>query len=531
LNPNIDFFKKMNNMKTTNMPEALISEFITKTRVMPPGTPIPGPVDLRLTPHVIEWLDNMSPYSPIQHQAILKAAQIAATMASECIIGYWMKEQPTAIMYLSATQSLLEKWATKRLEPMIDSIGMREKIIEFADNVIGKKSRRTGDKVFSKQFVGGFLEMASAQSPASQRSDSIRVMIRDEIDGAPTLLTTGEGNWLNTSAARLKFWGSRKKITDLSTPTTYDLSNIYPLYEDGDRRHRLVPCPHCGKMQPLDWLPESGTHGLRGETTAGILTDVFYLCSFCHEGIFDIEKYDMFNAGKWEPTSTSIDPTFRSYYINSLYSPPGTVSWKDYYQEWYNAKDDPDKMRGFTNLYGGMPYKETGTRPKLESVIELKGAYKSGTAPNEVLYITGAADVQRGKVMYEQFSDEELETEMQRMLDEGKNLWVQSLPRIELEIVGHSQLYRTHSIEYKIFYGNVSNPYGGAWQKLREWLENTGLEYRRVDGTTCSCNLILIDSVVTQHQQYTNFAKHTPELCRQKVVTTLKKILRLKVMK
>ncbi len=259
----IEFLRSLNFQKTTKQPESSVSKFISKSRILPPGTPFPGPVDLRLTPHAIEWMENMSPYSPIQHQAILKAAQIAATFAIECIIGYWMREMPTAIMYLSATQTLLEKWGTKRLEPMIDSIGMREKIIEHAETQFGKKSRRTGDKAFSKQFIGGFLEMASAQSPSSQRSDSIRVMIRDEIDGAPSHLTTGEGNWLNTSAARTKFWGDRKKITDLSTPTTFELSNIYPLYEDGDRRHRMLPCPHCGKFQPLDYLPESGNHGIR----------------------------------------------------------------------------------------------------------------------------------------------------------------------------------------------------------------------------------------------------------------------------
>jgi len=121
----------------------------------------------------------------------MKSAQVAATFSIEGIIAYWMKEHPAAILYMSATQVLLEKWATKRLEPMIDSCGIRSKIIENKEDMFGAKSRRTGDKVFSKQFVGGFLEMASAQSSSSQRSDSIRVLIRDEIDGAPKHLTSG----------------------------------------------------------------------------------------------------------------------------------------------------------------------------------------------------------------------------------------------------------------------------------------------------------------------------------------------------
>lgn len=488
------FLKMLNHQKTITPPEQSVSDFISRCRIMPPGTPFPGPVDLKLTPHAIEWMDNMSPYSPIQRQVILKASQIAATFAIECIIGYWMREFPTAIMYLSATKELLEKWGTKRLEPMIDSIGMREKIIEHAETQFGRKSRRTGDKTFSKQFIGGFLEMASAQSPSTQRSDSIRIMIRDEIDGAPSQLTTGEGNWLKTSASRTKFWGDRKKITDLSTPSTYELSNIYKEYEIGDCRHYFVPCPMCGKYQFLYWLPEDGNHGLRGDTTAGELTDVYYLCEHCHDAIHDISKYDMFNAGKWEPTKKSWSPTYRSYYVNSLYSPPRTVSWKDYYTEWLISKDDPEEMRGFTNLYGGMPYRETGTRPKIEKVIELRGIYLSGTVPNNVLYITGGGDVQRGKKIYEHFTDKEIEEEIEKNNQAGKNIWMLGFPRIELEILGHGDGYRTFSIEYKVFYGHIHDTSSGAWEKLRRWMYDTEMIYSRADGSKIFCEKMFIDS-------------------------------------
>lgn len=490
----IQFLRQLNKNKPVKPPIYNIPDFIEKNRIMPPGTPFPGPVDLSLTPHVVEWLENMSPYSPIRHQAIMKAAQIAATFMIECIIGFWMKELPTACMYISATQGLLEKWATKRLEPLIDSIGMREKILEFAEVKFGRKSRRTGDKVFSKVFIGGFLEMASAQSPASQRSDSIRLLVRDEIDGAPTQLKTGEGNWLNTSEARTKFWGDRKKITDLSTPTTYELSNIYSEYKEGDCRHYFVPCPECGKMQTLYWLPEDGNHGLRADTKAGKIERVYYLCEFCHDAIFDISKMEMFGAGKWKPTKKSYSNTFRSYYINSLYSPARTVSWYDYYSEWMKAKDDPEKMRGFTNLYGGMPFKETGVRPKIEKVIELRGLYKSGEVPNEVLWITGGADVQRGKKEYEQMTDNDIDVLLSDLEKNGKNPWFMGLPRIEIEILGHSHGYRTYSIEYKVFYGHTDDPYSGAWEKMREWLEAADLFYERQDGSQIECGKILIDS-------------------------------------
>lgn len=462
------------------------------TRVMPPGTPFPGPVDLRLTPHIREWLENMSPYSPIQHQAILKAAQIAATFAAECIIGYWMKESPTAIMFLSATQILLEKWGTKRLEPMIDSMGIRELIIQNTESTFSKSSRRTGDKMFSKLLIGGFLEMASAQSPGSQRSDSIRLLVRDEISGCPKNLTTGEGSFIKTTNARTKMWGARKKITDMSTPTNVGECLISELYEDGDKRHYMVPCPMCNKMQELAPFPEEGSHGLRGDYEAGRLKKVYYLCEYCHDAIFDISKYSMFNAGKWEPTATSTEETFRSYYINTLYSPPGTVTWKDYYKEWIKSKDNPEDYKGFKNLYAGLPYKEEGERPKKEKVIELRGSYKVGTIPSGVLFLTGGGDVQEGKREYEKITDKEVEAFLAQK--DKKKYNPLHLPRIELEILGTGGGYRMWSVDYMVFYGSIKDAHSGAWEKLYKWGEETRGEYSRADGMSFFPQIFFIDS-------------------------------------
>jgi phage terminase large subunit GpA-like protein len=460
----------LNKKKPTTPPVPLISKFISKTRIMPPGTPIPGIVDLSVTPYAIEWMDNMSPYSTVQHQALLKAAQVAATWSAENIIGYWMKELPTAIMVLSATDALLEKWSTKRLEPMIDSMGIREKIIEYAEGSFNKKSRKTGDKTFQKLFIGGFLEMASAQSPASQRSDSIRLMVRDEIDGAPKYLTTGEGNWLDTSYARTKFWGQRKKIFDMSTPTLLGESNIWEAYEIGDKRHYMVHCPMCNKPQFLYYLPETGNHGLRGDYKAGKLDKVYYLCEHCHDAIFDTSKYDMFVGGHWEPTAESSSDEYRSYYINSLYSPTGTVSFKDYYNQWKESVNDPEKMQTFTNLYGGLPYREMGARRKVENVIELRGDYKSNEVPDGVLYLTAAVDVQRG---------------------ERNN--PNKPARVEMEVLGHGAGYRTWSICYEVFEGAIDNIDSGAWKALADYARKTGLRYYRDDNFQFDVKRIFID--------------------------------------
>jgi phage terminase large subunit GpA-like protein len=229
----------------------LISAYVEGHRVLPPNTPFPGPWENARTPYAIEIMDNLAPFSPVEITTVMKGAQLGLTAAAENVCAYWMDANPSEVLYVSATDELLEKWATKRLEPLIDSIGMRSKIFAQAD--VGAKSRRTGDKMLSKEYVGGTLNMASAQSASGLRSDSKRILILDEVDGAPRMLRTGEGNWLDVAYARKNAWGARGKVLEFSTPTTFEDSLIRERWEAGDRRVYKVPCPRCGVMDVLEF--------------------------------------------------------------------------------------------------------------------------------------------------------------------------------------------------------------------------------------------------------------------------------------
>jgi len=481
----IDFLIDQNLLRPSEPPRQSISEYCQEKRLLPPDTPFPGRWDNMRTPYAIEIINNMSPHSPIIHQSIMKGAQIGLTAAAENVLAYWMDESPAPLMLISATDDLLEEWANKRLEPLIDSCGFRHKIAAQIEN---KKSRRSGDKSKSKEFTGGFLLMASAQSPAKLRSNSIRILIRDEIDGAPRELRTGEGNWLNVSKARTNAWGPRKKIMDFSTPTLLETSAIYPEWEAGDRREFLVPCPHCKEKQKLEF------DQLVPEYENNYLKTCRYKCKSCEELLGNHHKNYMLKNGEWVPTVKSSLPNYRSYHLSSLYSPVGMMSWTELYQEYLKIKDEPDGMRSFTNLYLGLPYRETGTRPKIEKIIQLRGRYKSGEVPSDVLFITAGADVQRGKKIYENLSDQDLDAEMERLNQEGKNIWLMGFPRLEMEVLGHGHGYRTFSIEYKVFYGHTHDADGGAWEKMREWINETGLIYTRQDGSKTAIQRVHIDS-------------------------------------
>jgi phage terminase large subunit GpA-like protein len=106
-------------------------------------------------------------------------------------------------------------------------------------------------------------------------------------------------------------------------------------------------------------------------------------------------------------------------------------------------------MRSFVNIYAGKEYKDAGTRPRLSAVLTHRGEYASGTVPKGVLFLTMACDVQRGSARDPQ-----------------------NPPRIELEVMGTGLGYRTWSICYRVFEGEVTDPYAGAWENMYNWLES-----------------------------------------------------------
>lgn len=444
------------------LPTLTISEHAEANRVLPPGTPRPGPLDLLYTPYLKEPMDNMSPFSAIQQATVMKGAQLGFTMGSECVLCYYTGYCPANQLYISSSEGNIEKWASQRYDPALDSYGYRDIIYS---NDTRKGSRRSGDKTFSKEYFGMRTDMASAQSASSLRSMDKRILIRDEVDGAPAMLRTGEGNWMSVSYARTNSWGSRRKVLDFSTPTLEETSLIFKDYLKGDQRKFFVACPHCDTKQELLFK------NLHPTIEKGILKDATYICEKCGVELYEYDKPRLLASGNWIATAISISPTVRSYQISSLYSPQGMMSWKELYQKYLDAVDDPDEMRSFVNLYLGKPFKEAGSRPKLQNIIENRGSYKSGEVQESVLFLTCAIDVQRG-------SEKD----------------VKNPPRLEMEVLGHGLKFKTSSIEYRVFEGEVDDAYDGAWEALNQYVMETKFKYRRKDGIEFSPSIVFIDS-------------------------------------
>jgi phage terminase large subunit GpA-like protein len=505
----------------SELPTLKISEHAQKYRVMPPGTPRPGQLELSYTPYLIEPMDTMGPDSIIQRTVILKGAQQGYTMLAECVLCYYMGYSPADILFLSATADSLERWSSRRLETAIDNYDYRKHIYAQETNT---KTRKSGDKTYSKQYFGCRLDMASYNSPAGMASVDKRIMLRDETDRGPVELSTGEGSPMAVSAARVNAWGDRSKILDFSTPTTYEKSFIYKEYLKGDQRKYFMPCPNCKTMIQfeMEFEPEKKKYGFKPIMDDGEVIDCVYVCE-CEYEIKEYEKQEMLQKGEWRPTAKSSDRFLRSYYSPAVLAPASMLSWTKIYKKYLEALNDPDiGMRTFVNIYSGMPYQEVLSKVKIEDVNHLRGIYEKGTIPEGVLFLVASADVQRGKDKYREMNEDDLEHEIAIAEKKGKR---EKFPRIEMEILGMGQGYRTWQVDYKIFNGSIDNIDGGAWKKMSDFFIDLAKKsdlvrggykipaIKRKDGMFFDFKTILVDSgdgeytdiVCSYTDKYNNF--------------------------
>lgn len=426
-----------------------VSDVATQKRILPKGTPFPGPWNNEKTPYLVEFMDDVSESSPIEVSVFMKAHQIGATSAIENAIIYIIDNAPGPILYTTATDPLGKEWSENRFDPMIEQAGMQNLIFSQSTK---RGSKKTGDKTLLKEFPGGRIKIAGYGSTAAFRSSSYRYFFGDEIDEA-SLDLKKQGNALEQAEGRTSAYKAKRKIILFSTPIEIDLSNVYVAYLLGDQRKYFVPCPYCGFMQELKFK-----HLKYDRDKDGLLDveSVRYECQGdkCDEFFYNYHKAEMYSSGRceWRPTAKAKRHNYRSRHMSCLYSPPGMITWADVIQKNIDAieSNDPGKLKAFETLYLGWPYQEKGEAPEFHKVVAHRSNYASKTVPDKVLFLTLGGDVHAHD--------------------------------IRLEILGHGRDYKTWSIEYVIIDGDTKNVTSGAWPKFRKMFMDGAFVYENEKG-------------------------------------------------
>lgn len=401
-------------------PDYSVCEWAEKYRILPSeGANEAGPYRVSRTPYLKEVMECLSPSHICNLVVFMKGSQIGATEAGLNWIHYIIDHSPAPMLLVQPTVELAKIHSKQRLSP---SLRLCQKLRgKISDN----KSRRGGNTVSMKNFPGGTLILAGANSAAPLRSMPIKYLFGDEIDNWPPDVD-GEGDPLELGRKRTATYPQRK-IYLPSTPLIAGLSRVEEYFNKSDQRYYFVPCPHCGFKQIIKW--ENIKYDNRDSKTVRLIC----INEKCQKYIYEYQKEFMLANGEWIATNPKGD--YPGFHLSALYSPLGWYSWIDAVADHLASMTDPKKRQVWVNTVLGETYELEGTSID-SNWLEKRQEKYTAQVPTAVLCITCGVDVQED--------------------------------RLEASLWGFGVQDETWLITHKIIWGETTAP--ETWQELDTFL-------------------------------------------------------------
>jgi phage terminase large subunit GpA-like protein len=396
-------------------PERTVSEWADRHRILSKmSSPAPGPWRTELTPYLREPMDALSPSDPTPLVVMQASTQVGKTETGNNWVGSIIDQGLGPTMMVLPTSNAAKRASRTRIGPMIvDTPALRDKVREA-------KSRDSGNTILLKEFDGGVLVLAGANSATELKSTPVRNLFLDEIEEYPDDVD-GQGDPEDLAERRTDRF-ARRKVFKASTPTITG-GRIDKAYKASDQRLYYVPCPHCGHEQPLRfeqlrWETRKAwelTDPATGEVTVaapeapgalerdtGELLDVHYECARCQAPIYEHAKTEMLARGRWVAQNPGPDRA-KGYKLNALYIPLGArMTWRQVVLEKLAAERDPSgaKLKTFHNTVLGEAYDEAGEAIEPHFLKQrVEAAWRvGGMVPAKCLLLAAGVDVQHNRL-------------------------------------------------------------------------------------------------------------------------------------
>lgn len=444
-------------------PELTVSEWADRYRMLSSkGAAEPGPYRTERTPYLREPMDLLSEKSEVQEVVLMFGAQVGKSESGNNWLGYIIDLCPGPVMAVQPTTDTGKRYSRQRIQPMIEETPrLRTKVKE-------NRSRDDANTTLAKDFPGGTLIIAGANSAAGLRSMPVRFLFLDEIDAYP-LDVDGEGDPVSLAERRTATFAMRK-VLKTSTPTTRGFSRIEQAFEAGDMRRYWVPCPHCDAHQVLKW---DGIKWKRDDVGAPIPGTVSYACAHCGALIQEHHKPWMLSRGEWRAEKPG--GTVASYHLPALYSPLGWYSWEQAAAEFYDANEasksgDVSKLKVWTNTVLAETWEEQGDKVSQHELSRRAEDMPRRQVPSWGLVLTCGGDVQGD--------------------------------RIELYVWAWGRGERSAIIEREIVYGSPSEQ--STWDRVDEFLQT---QFAHESGARLVIDATAIDSGGHHTQEVYNFCR------------------------
>lgn len=394
-------------------PDRTVSEWADEHRMLSKAASAePGRWRTERTPYLREVMDELSPSSASTIVVFQKPTQIGGTEAGNNWIGSIIDQGLGPTMMVLPTSNAAKKGSRTRVGPMIsETPNLREKVRDA-------KSRDSGNTILLKEFDGGVLIFAGANSATELKSSPVRNLFLDEIEEYPADVD-GQGDPEELAEKRTDTF-ARRKIFKCSTPTILG-GRIDVAYKASDQRQYYIACPHCAheqtlRFEQLRWETRKVWEITRNddgeiveveadtasavERDTGELQDVWYECGGCHGRIDEHAKTELLAAGRWVAQNPGPDRA-AGFKINALYSPLGWFSWRRVVLKWLEAQRDTSgtKLKTFWNTVLGEAYEEAGEAIEAHFLKARVEPWRLAVlVPAKCLLLSAGVDVQHNRL-------------------------------------------------------------------------------------------------------------------------------------
>jgi phage terminase large subunit GpA-like protein len=385
------------------LPRLTMSQWAEKYRVLSPeATANHGPWLNTMVPYLPEIMDAVSDRTT-QEIVVVSPSQAAKTELILNAIGYFIHQEPSPMLCVQPTVETAESFSKDRVAPMIRDCGALNALVAPA------RSRESNNTILSKSYAAGQLDMTGANAPSGLAMRPKRVILLDERDRHPRSAGT-EGDVKAIARARTRSFQRRRKIVEVSSPTSAEESLIWPSYLEGTQEVYEVPCYDCGHWQTLHFDRLKWQIDGAGKVDP---VSVAYECAACEYRMPAREKGALLRAGRWTSTADARVPHKRSFHIHGLVA--AFALWEEVAQEFVtaNGQKDPamraEMLRAFFNTTLGELYRDQTAETVKSTVLARAKRYDSADdlapitwhVPRDAAILTAGVDLQhdRGEIV------------------------------------------------------------------------------------------------------------------------------------
>lgn len=323
--------------------------------------------------------------------AIMASSQVGKTEMELNMLGRLIDEDPGSVLFVQPTLSLAEDFSKRRVSSMISACP------SLASKVYEAKTRDANNTIFMKQFPGGSVTFAGANSPRELAGRPIRYLFMDEIDGFPKSAGT-EGDPIKLAERRTETFRYNRKVVVTSTPTIKN-GPIESHYKKGTQEEWHVQCPHCGEYSFIRFedikfdIVEAEAGGEKEKQAKNIR----WVCPKCREE--SREHQTKRQPGKWIKRNPDAEAEgIRSFRLSAFMSP--WSDWKDIAKNFLDAKDDPELLKVFYNTMLGESW-EVRDRSGVPERLFARREYYDADVPEGAILLTMGVDTQDNRLEYE----------------------------------------------------------------------------------------------------------------------------------